>query len=859
MKKAIFAIIITFSSLYFATAQVAINTTSATPDTSAMLDVSSTTKGMLVPRMTAIQRTTITTPATGLLVYDTTLGQFYYYNGSTWSAILITESDPKIGSLTNNYMPRWNGSTLTNSAIYDNTGTRISIGTTTISPESRLALGAYSATEGGQLQLNGNSLASVAYHLDNYDDAFRIMSGTNFVSSNVRMIIKSTGNMGIGTSDPTEKLEVSGKTKTTNLQVTNGATDGYILQTDATGNTSWVNPNTFSIPASLNSATNGYVLQTDATGNTSWVNPNTFINTNWTTSGSNQYNALSGNVGIGVSSPTSKLEVSGKTKTTTFQMTNGAANNYVLQSDASGNGSWVNVNTLTGAGLTTNYHPKWNGSSLINGILYDDGNSIGIGTTSLSTASTSYGSRLALGGLSGSEGGQLQLNHGTTATQTYFLDTYNDYFRIATGTDAAPTDIRMVISDLGNVGIGTSSPTEKLEVSGKTKTTTFQMTNGATNSYVLQSDASGNGTWVNPTTFSNNNWTTSGINQYSALTGNVGIGVTTPTSKLEVSGKTKTTTFQLTNGATNGYILQSDASGNASWVAASSSANWTVSGSNQYSALSGNIGIGTASPSTKLHVIGDATLAGTVNLNSSWNLQTGSDFYLEKSGTRYLTVYGTGGNIGIGTSAPNHKLDVQSTTSATAQVQSSGAGAFLSAVAPSGQEASANFKTYSSGSASNRWTVGKSTATEAGSNAGSNFFIDRQDDAGTYLGQPIAIDRQNGTVTVGNDGASATKSTFKVNGSTEVKLTTINASSTATSLGGNDYMVIYNGSTSGNSLSLPAASSCAGRVYMVINHSASSVIVTNTYLIANGTASPTISAGGRVSLVSDGSNWHKTN
>jgi hypothetical protein len=155
--------------------------------------------------------------------------------------------------------------------------------------------------------------------------------------------------------------------------------------------------------------------------------------------------------------------------------------------------------------------------------------------------------------------------------------------------------------------------------------------------------------------------------------------------------------------------------------------------------------------------------------------------------------------------------------------------------------------------------VGKSTTTEAGSNAGSNFFIDRHDDAGTYLGQPVAIDRQNGTVTIGNDGASASKSTFKVNGSTEVKLTTINSSSNATSLGGNDYMVIYSGTTSGNSLSLPSASSCTGRVYLVINHSASSVIVTNTYLVANGTASPTITAGSKVQLVSDGSSWHKMN
>ena len=47
----------------------------------------------------------------------------------------------------------------------------------------------------------------------------------------------------------------------------------------------------------------------------------------------------------------------------------------------------------------------------------------------------------------------------------------------------------------GNVGIGTTTPTEKLEVSGKTKTTEFQMTTTPTAGYVLTSDASGNGSW----------------------------------------------------------------------------------------------------------------------------------------------------------------------------------------------------------------------------------------------------------------------------------------------------------------------------------------------------------------------------
>lgn len=66
------------------TAQIGIGTN--TPDASAILDVTSTTQGILIPRMTQTERIAIISPATGLLVYqtDVTAG-FYYYNGTTWS------------------------------------------------------------------------------------------------------------------------------------------------------------------------------------------------------------------------------------------------------------------------------------------------------------------------------------------------------------------------------------------------------------------------------------------------------------------------------------------------------------------------------------------------------------------------------------------------------------------------------------------------------------------------------------------------------------------------------------------------------------------------------------------------------
>lgn len=68
---------------YSSLAQVGIGTTS--PNSSSILDVTSTDKGLLTPRMTSTERIAIATPADGLLVYDTTESAFYYYKVSVWT------------------------------------------------------------------------------------------------------------------------------------------------------------------------------------------------------------------------------------------------------------------------------------------------------------------------------------------------------------------------------------------------------------------------------------------------------------------------------------------------------------------------------------------------------------------------------------------------------------------------------------------------------------------------------------------------------------------------------------------------------------------------------------------------------
>ena len=57
----------------------------ANPDAAALLELQTTTKGFLLPRMTTTQKNAIAAPPAGLIVYDSTLGKQSVYDGSTWN------------------------------------------------------------------------------------------------------------------------------------------------------------------------------------------------------------------------------------------------------------------------------------------------------------------------------------------------------------------------------------------------------------------------------------------------------------------------------------------------------------------------------------------------------------------------------------------------------------------------------------------------------------------------------------------------------------------------------------------------------------------------------------------------------
>ncbi len=90
MKAKLFLACIFLFSLIQGNAQVGIGTTNA--DSSAMLDIQSTTRGMLIPRMTTSERDAILGPAEGLQIYNTTNSTLDVYSGGTWKAFVFSES-----------------------------------------------------------------------------------------------------------------------------------------------------------------------------------------------------------------------------------------------------------------------------------------------------------------------------------------------------------------------------------------------------------------------------------------------------------------------------------------------------------------------------------------------------------------------------------------------------------------------------------------------------------------------------------------------------------------------------------------------------------------------------------------------
>lgn len=184
--------------------QIGVDNTS--PDPSSVLDLTSTDKGLLIPRMTSAQRTAIASPASSLLVFDTTLNLYFYYFGGQWRPL-------------NPWLP-------SSSNIYYNSG---NVGIGTISPRGKFDIdGPGDIYLSDDLIVGTNQSLFMPGHIFispyngsdvSYLQARRVDdSGTTslrFRTSNTGVVteamhIAGNGNVGVGTISPGYKLDVSG-------------------------------------------------------------------------------------------------------------------------------------------------------------------------------------------------------------------------------------------------------------------------------------------------------------------------------------------------------------------------------------------------------------------------------------------------------------------------------------------------------------------------------------------------------------------------------------------------------------------------------------------------------------------------
>lgn len=138
-------------------AQVGINANNAAPNGTAMLDVSSGNKGFLMPRMDFAARNGIITPATGLMLFNTSTNIFDFYNGSSWVSL---------GASSSNTL--WNTS---GTSIYNLNSSNVGIGLSTPTQAKLVVSGAvngqvalFKSVSG--LSIQGGNNPNIGFNMD---------------------------------------------------------------------------------------------------------------------------------------------------------------------------------------------------------------------------------------------------------------------------------------------------------------------------------------------------------------------------------------------------------------------------------------------------------------------------------------------------------------------------------------------------------------------------------------------------------------------------------------------------------------------------------------------------------------------
>lgn len=584
------------------------------------------------------------------------------------------------------------------------------VGIGTSQPAEKLAVA-------GNIRSAGNVIASVGLGYGNYismrhDDNNGYITITRTVYDG-HLILEPYANVGIGTTVPSAKLQVKATGASTVAQFMgdqafDGATrmyltnDAYIYgrtnlvltgRLDAsndgfsfgTNNRVGITFNTNLGGAQGDTGTEKYSVQLEGNSGTLYFQ----------SSGSNAASRTGiaftqdSNIGVGTTSPAAKLDVFGLTNTSIFNVRQSAGLLTQIESD---NG-YANLYLYQAGG-----NPKI--GLVSNGSSYFNGGNVGIGTASpesrLHIAQSNSGGKVILyidnnassalnneatlkfsvdGGASVSNGGAeistINVNAGNGNSDLTFK-TYN--------ASAGFTEKVRITND-GNVGIGTTSPGNLLQVSYQNQTTDSLIRLGV--AYAGDRSSRGGITWHDSADVTGKIFTeydgtmtsmvfgslySSGYTSNRSMiirgNGNVGIGTTSPGARLDVSDGSSY--FRIWGNSAGDFqapaLAPHIASGDFTiYAGAVGSGTFRMVVKN-----GGNVGIGTTGPTALLHVYGDADLwhtrigGGTGELRIGGQNGSGAviQAYTPGGSVRDLYIQRDGANVGIATTSPGEKLDV---------------------------------------------------------------------------------------------------------------------------------------------------------------------------------------------------------